>query len=185
MTISKILSISRLGLVALMAIGLAGCGGGGGGGTTTPPPTPTVDLTSYVAQAKPEQCVLCHTDTAAGADGEAGSVTRTGPGHYSEYVKYADTSKFTLTVDGVSSVDNGDGTFTSTMTFTAKKNGTGLTADELAALNQKRFYAVMYDTTTRQFTQSTSLTGSNASNFTQTGDGWPVHGEDHQCCLCA
>lgn len=51
MNISKVLSIGRLGLAALMAAGLAGCGGGGGGGEAAAPPTPPPSGTPVVTAA--------------------------------------------------------------------------------------------------------------------------------------
>ena len=62
---------------------------------------------ALVAQAKPEQCVLCHTVTDSGADGQPGSVANTGPNHMAQYKKYADASKFTLTIDSVTNAAAG------------------------------------------------------------------------------
>ncbi|MCP4455694.1 MAG: hypothetical protein GY809_29900 [Planctomycetes bacterium] len=43
--------------------------------------------------------------------------------HQEIYDDYADASTLNLTIDGVSSVDNGDGTFTSTLTFSVEQDG--------------------------------------------------------------
>ncbi|HYP68117.1 MAG TPA: hypothetical protein VEP67_07660 [Thiobacillaceae bacterium] len=180
MTITKHLSIMRLGAVALMAMALAGCGGGGGGGggktsssssSSTGGPPPVADP-ALVAQAKPEQCILCHTATATGADGHFGSVAKTGPLHFADYKQYADsatTGKFTLVIDSVSSVLNGAGpTYTSTLTFHGTDSRSGasvpLTAAMVKAFNQKTFYAVPYDTATRTFGQSFSYSVNTAAD---------------------
>lgn len=156
----------------LIALAVAGCGGGSDGAAGAPgapgaPADPTAlnDLTAQVTAltqaASPETCSNCHTGDAP--------LAAAGKGHQAEYDKYTDASKFTLTVDGVASVPNADGTtFTSTLTFTAKKSASPLSNAEVAALAQKRFYAVKYDSTTRQFTPSFSFTASALADFTPT-----------------
>jgi OmcA/MtrC family decaheme c-type cytochrome len=155
----KYLSIMRLGAMALFAAGLTACGGGGGSDSPviTPPPTLPPGL---VDQAKAESCALCHTDT-----GNGSPVAKTGPMHMADYKKYTDASKFTLTIDGVSTVAG-----TSTMTFTAMKSGVPLTAADLAGIAQHTFYAVPYDNATRTFDTSFSYNaGTTASNYVPTG----------------
>jgi OmcA/MtrC family decaheme c-type cytochrome len=154
----RYLSIMRLGAAVLFAAALTACGGGDddgdGGGVVTPPPA--VD----VSQAKAESCALCHTDT-----GNGNPVAKTGPMHMDDYKKYTDTSKFTLTIDSVSTVAG-----TSTMTFTAAKSGVPLTAAGLAALPQHTFYAVPYDNATRSFGTSFSYAGgTTVANYVPTG----------------
>jgi OmcA/MtrC family decaheme c-type cytochrome len=164
MLISRYLTVLRFGLLALMVAVLVGCGNDDDDdddGDGTPPPS--ADLSALVAQAKPEQCALCHVANSP-------AVSNTGPGHQAVYAMYADASRFTLTIDSVSSVPNANGTFTSTLTFTAKKDGVGLaSAAAVAGLAQKTFYAVKYDSATRQFTPSFSYAGgTTAGNYTPT-----------------
>ena len=165
---------TRLAAASLIAVAaLAGCGGGddgapGAAGAPGQDVDPTVlnDLTAKITAltqaASPETCSNCHIGDAP--------LAASGKGHQAEYNKYKDTSKLTLTVDGVSSALNSDGTtYTSTLTFTASRSGTPLTAEQVAALKQKTFYAVKYNDTTRQFTPSFSFTGgSTAANYTAT-----------------
>lgn len=159
--------------LAAAAFLLQGCGGGDDGAAGAPgaagkdvDPAVVTSLTDQIKTltqaANPETCATCH-----GADA---TVAKNGPGHQAEYNKYTDASKLSLTVDSVASVANGDGTFTSTMTFTAKKSGVGLTAAEMAALDQKTFYASTYNSATGKFDKSFSYTGgTTVSAYTPTG----------------
>jgi OmcA/MtrC family decaheme c-type cytochrome len=159
-----------------MASTLAGCGGGSSDGffsgftTTTTPPggaDPVIALSDQVkalAQAAdPETCVTCH--------GPNATVALSGKGHQAEYSKYTNTSTISLTIDDVTSVPNATGgTYTSTMTFTAKKAGVALTAAEVAALDQKTFYASTYNSATRKFDKSFSYSGgTTVGNYVATG----------------
>ncbi|MDT8302564.1 MAG: hypothetical protein RQ760_13855 [Sedimentisphaerales bacterium] len=113
-----------------------------------------VQLAHFDVLSPPETCVICHSG--------AGEKK-----HQAIYDDYADESTLELTIDGVKSVDNGDGTFNATMMLTIKKNGAAyIDADGLPSLEQKRFYAVTYDSATRQFLNSQSF-----SNPAALGDG--------------
>ncbi len=90
---------------------------------------------------QPESCVICHSE--AGAE------------HQTTYDDYADESTLELTIDSVTSVSNTDGTFTTTMTFTIKKDGVPyIDVDGLPSLEQKRFYGITYDSATGKFYES-------------------------------
>jgi OmcA/MtrC family decaheme c-type cytochrome len=114
-------------------LALAGCQGEkGADGKNGNDGTNGTDLT---AAAKAESCSVCHPD--AGAEHQ---------GIYNSFRDGLDpaTSKLAASIVGATSSDNGNGTFTSTVTFTVSKNGTGLTLAELKALKQKTMYAVTY-----------------------------------------
>jgi OmcA/MtrC family decaheme c-type cytochrome len=157
----RYLSIMRLGAIALFTAALTACGGGGGGTSeVNPTPTPTPVDPALVAQAKAETCALCHTDT-----GNGSPVAKSGPLHMADYEKYTDASKFTLTIDSVSTVAG-----TSSLTFTATKSGVPMTAAQLAGIAQHTFYAVPYDNATRTFGTSFSYSaGTTAANYVPTG----------------
>jgi OmcA/MtrC family decaheme c-type cytochrome len=90
------------------------------------------------ASVEPESCVTCHSNAAAE--------------HQEVYDAYLDESTLDLTIVGVSSSDNGDGTYDATTTFTITQNGAAyVDADELDTLNQKRIYAVTYDSGINEF----------------------------------
>jgi len=96
-------------------------------------------------EVQPESCVICHSGV-----GEEK--------HQEIYDAYADPSAFDLEIDSVASVGNGNGTMDVTMTFTIMKDGAAyIDKDGLPSLDQKRFYVVKYDSTTRQFNNSTSF----------------------------
>jgi hypothetical protein len=81
-----------------------------------------------------------------------------GSEHQEVYDDYADESDLELTIDSVVSVDNGDGAFDTTLTFTIEKDGAAyIDEDGLPSLEQKRFYAVTYDSATRTFDNSKSF----------------------------
>ncbi len=127
------------------AIALAGCSGDKGSvgpagptgdtGAAGPAGTNGTNGTDLTATAKPETCEVCH--------GGAGA---THQGLYTAFTNGLNpaTSKLVANVVGVASQDNGDGTFTSTLTFTASLNGVPLTAAQVGALKQKRFTATAY-----------------------------------------
>jgi OmcA/MtrC family decaheme c-type cytochrome len=93
---------------------------------------------SYTQVAEPESCIICH-------DGEGGE-------HQAIYDEYSDASTLELTIDRVSTVGT-----TSTMKFTIKKDGVAyIDVDGLPSLEQKRFYAVTYDSATSMFDNSKS-----------------------------
>jgi len=98
-----------------------------------------VQLNHYDVLSPPETCVVCHSGV-----GEQK--------HQAVYDDYADASSLELTIDSVTSVADGAGGFNATMTFTIKKDGLPyIDADGLPTLEQKRFYAVTYDSDTRMF----------------------------------
>ena len=100
---------------------------------------------------QPESCVICHSG--AGAD------------HQALYDQYTDVSAFTVTIDSVVSVPNVDpAKFDTTMTFTIKENGAPyVDVAGLPSLRQKTFYAVQYDSATRQFITSKSFPAATAT----------------------
>jgi len=114
------------------------------------------------ADVQPESCVICHSGV-----GEEK--------HQAIYDDYADTSSLELTIDSVTSVADGAGAFNATMTFTIKKDGLPyIDADGLPSLEQKRFYAVTYDSATRMFDNSISFSdpvalGNGQYSVTATG----------------
>jgi len=97
------------------------------------------------AEAQPESCVICHNG--------AGEKR-----HQAIYDDYADAGSLELTIDSVTSVPDGAGAFDATMTFTIMKDGAPyIDKDGLPSLDQKRFYAVTYDSATRMFGNSKSF----------------------------
>jgi len=121
-----------------------------------------VQLAHFDVFSPPESCVTCHSGV-----GEEK--------HQAIYDDYADTSSLELTVDSVTSVSDGAGAFNATMTFTIMKDGIAyIDADGLPSLEQKRFYAVTYDSATRQFDNSKSFSnpvalGNGQYSVTATG----------------
>jgi len=98
-----------------------------------------VQLAHFDVLSPPETCVVCHSG--------AGEKK-----HQAIYDDYADASAFKLTIDSVTSVADGAGTYDVTMTFTIMKNGVAyIDADGLPSLDQKRFYAMGYDSANRMF----------------------------------
>ncbi len=130
-----------------------------------------VSTSSVVAQIQvahfdilspPETCVVCHSGS-----GEKK--------HQAIYDDYADASSLKLAIDSVTSIPDGAGAFNATMAFTISKNGAPyIDADGLPSLEQKRFYAVTYDSATRQFTNSKSFSNPVAlgnGQYTVTATG--------------
>jgi OmcA/MtrC family decaheme c-type cytochrome len=109
----------------------------------------------------PESCATCHSEI--------------GDEHQAVYDDYTDASTLTLTIDDVSSLDNGDGTFDTTMTFTIEKDGLPyIDADGLPSLEQKRYYAVIYDSATETYDNSVSFSDPIAwggGQYTVTASG--------------
>jgi len=103
-------------------------------------------------EMQPESCVICHSGA-----GEKN--------HQAIYDQYTDGSAFTVTIDSVVSVPNADPTkFDTTMTVTIKENGAPyLDVAGLPSLKQKTFYAVQYNSATRQFINSKSFSASTAT----------------------
>lgn len=113
----------------------------------------------HAANVSPEQCAVCHKGFA-----------RDGADHQAVYDDYVDTS-IDANITGVASVDNGNGTFTTTMTFTLTQDGSPLVdANGLPSFAQKRFYVVQYDSTTRTYSDATDLS-FNANNVVSVGGG--------------
>ena len=103
-------------------------------------------------EMQPESCVICHSGA-----GEKN--------HQAIYDQYTDAGAFTVTIDSVVSVPNADPTkFDTTMTVTIKENGAPyVDVAGLPSLKQKTFYAVQYNSATRQFINSKSFSASTAT----------------------
>jgi OmcA/MtrC family decaheme c-type cytochrome len=109
------------------------------------------------ADVQPESCVICHS----------GAGTR----HQEVYNDYADTSAFEGTIDSVSSVSTGSGTYNVTVEFTIAKNGVPFVdPDNLSTLEQMRMYAVQYDSATGMFDNDHRLS-RNGSDVVGLGGG--------------
>ena len=134
---------TRFAVAGLFAAVLAGCGGGSDGangtnGTNGTNADPAItnnlqaQITALTQATNPETCVECHSATS--------TVAASGTAHQAEYNKYKDTSLLSLVINSVSTVANPAPatTYTSTLTFTAKKSGVALTKAEVVALAQKK-----------------------------------------------
>jgi len=117
-------------------------------GNTGPQGPPGQSGSNVVVVAQPESCEICHN----------GEFARNGETHQAIYDEYADASSFAVTIDSVSSVDNGTvGFYNVTMQFTITQNGQPyIDVVGLPSLDQARFFAVLYDNTTRQFDNAVS-----------------------------
>ena len=158
-----------LAAVALAAFfSLAGCEGDDGADGAVGPPGPPgdpgdpalvpSDLDSKVEMAKVESCATCH-----------GGV---GAAHTEIYDSYVDESTLELTIDSVTSVADGLGTYTVTVNFSITDNGLPLLeAPGLASMDQKRFYAVQYDSATGQYLNSKSLHEIKSGSFENVSAG--------------
>jgi len=104
-------------------------------------------VSERVAASKPESCNTCHVE--AGAN------------HSAIYESYVDESNLTLSVDSVSSVDNLDGTFDVTTTFTVG----GSAFVDIASLNQLSGYAAPYDSATGTYLASCALVAPQRANI--------------------
>jgi len=112
-------------------------------------------LAVSAAAVEPESCAVCHK--------HAGSE------HQGLYNQYKDASTLAVTIDNVTNNLNVDSvTYTSTLTFTIKKDGQPYVDATLAGLEQKRYGAVTYDSATRKFTNAFtygSLTSLGAGQY--------------------
>ncbi len=136
----------RLTGLLLISIFFAACDGSTGsagadgatGATGSPgpegPPGPVPDA---IEAASVESCATCHSGV--------------GDDHQATYDKYTDDTDLVMTFDNLTSVDNGDGTFATTLNFSITKNGQPLLS--LGSLNQQRFYVTRYDSATGQYLQ--------------------------------
>jgi OmcA/MtrC family decaheme c-type cytochrome len=159
--IAIILAIIGIGLSLSKTAGPMGpagstgpAGPAGPAGATGPAGPAGVPGASVSLVAEPESCATCHHE--AGAE------------HQAVYDDYVDESNLELTIDSVSTSGS-----TSTMKFTirARAGGVGvfmpyIDEDGLPSLEQKRFYTVTYDSTTRTFDNSASF-----SNIISLGNG--------------
>jgi OmcA/MtrC family decaheme c-type cytochrome len=144
-------------VMSLLAFAVAGCEGdtgpAGPAGPAGPegpigpegPPGTGVDPAPPVEAAKVESCNTCHSG--------AGQL------HQDFYdLAYNDTSRIALTIDSVSSVDNGDATFTVTANFSVTFDGLPyVDTFDLLNLDQKRFYAVQHFSATQEYLNSCSM----------------------------
>ncbi|MDH5735777.1 MAG: hypothetical protein OEY87_06605, partial [Gammaproteobacteria bacterium] len=94
-----------------------------------------------------------------------GSIALSGAGHQAEYDKYNNASAYVLTITGVVSTPQGTSpeTYNSTMTFTITHNGSAYVDAGLSGLAQKRYYASLYDSTTRRFNFAFSYANPTAT----------------------
>jgi OmcA/MtrC family decaheme c-type cytochrome len=133
---------SWLAAVAL-AIAAAGCAGSDGAQGAQGPTGPGGNNgTDYTAVLKPEACAGCHD--------------KSGSYHQAAYDKYTDGTAYSLSIDSVLTVGT-----TSTMTFTIGTGGGAKYTNDpkLTWMEQKSFYAVLYDPATRQFTPNLQFSG--------------------------
>ena len=155
-------------IVALFALaaGLAACSGStgsagatgatGAAGTpgtpgTTGPAGPGADV---VASTKPESCDTCHPNVGS-------------QNHQAIYNQYVDPTQLVMKFTGVVSTPVAPvppattGTYTVALSFTLTNAGLPyVDAAGLPSLLQKTFYAVQYNSTTRQFLNSVSMAAS-------------------------
>ena len=144
-------------IVFTLAFAFAGCEGDDGAagpagpqGPAGPPGADGTDgtdaTTDPIAAASVESCGTCH--------GGAGQM------HQDFYdLAYNDESRIALTIDSVSSVDNGGGaSFTVTANFSVTFDGVPyVDTFDLAGLDQKRFYAVQHVAATQEYLNSCSM----------------------------
>ena len=155
-------------LATAMVLGFAGSPGPAGAAGPSGAPGEAAVQAGPIAAVQPETCVICHNGV--------------GAKHQAIYDDYADTSSLELTIDSVTSVPAGAGAFDATMTFTIMKNGLPyIDADGLPSLEQKRFYAVTYDSATAMFDNSISFSDPVAlgnGQYTATATGITYAPED-------
>jgi len=103
------------------------------------------EVQAAIAASKSESCETCHSGA--------------GEEHQAIYDQYVDESDLTLTFEqaDVTSVANGDGTFTITLLFNVTKAGLPLNDPTLSSLDQKRFYTAEYFADTREYFNSCRL----------------------------
>lgn len=135
---------------------------------STPGVFAQLQLAHFDVLAPPESCATCHSGV-----GEEK--------HQSIYNDYTDASSLELTIDSITSEPDGAGAFNATMTFTIMKDGLPyIDADGLPLLEQKRFYAVTYDSMTRMFDNSKSFSnpvalGNGQYSVTATGTAYDLN----------
>lgn len=124
--------------MGLAALSLSGCTGNDGANGLPGTPAPVLETLNV------ESCVVCHADS--------------GTLHQEGFAATKDTT-FAATIDSVTSVAGATaGTFDVTMLFTITNNGLPyIDVDGLPGLDQKRFYAGLYDSTTRKVDPTFSL----------------------------
>jgi len=178
--LKKSLKFFLFTLMLVAAVSMFGCGSDGDTGPQGPkgdkgdkgdPGTPAS------AVIEPETCTICHS-----------SVDQTE--HQSIYSMYNDPSALTLTIDDVTSIAGAaEGTFDTTVTFTVKKNGVGLSIDQVEALPQFRFLTVPYENgefgsealgvvEDIEFDDTTLAAGTGDGQFTISVAGIPFAPED-------
>ena len=149
--LTRSLKFFLFSLMLVAALMMFGCGSDGSDGAPGPagPPGPPGEASPGIdnpAAVEPETCAICH----ANVDQEK---------HQSIYNEYTDASTLAVTIDNVTSTNNGDGTFDATLTFTVTENGVPYTGGA-ASLAQKAFYAATYDDTTAKFPLNASFSAS-------------------------
>jgi OmcA/MtrC family decaheme c-type cytochrome len=124
-------------------------------GPAGPPGTGVLPISKVV----PESCSTCHD--------------RQGEAHQAIYDRYTDGSTLLMTITSVSSAPvGGPAPYTVTVTFEIRKNGV-LTdfGNALSGIDTKSFYAVQYNSATRQYLGYKSLLTSGAANIISNGNG--------------
>jgi hypothetical protein len=122
-------------------------------------------VAAAVAEANVEACATCH-----GGVGEE---------HTAIYDGYVNPSTLVMTLNSVASVPDGAGGFDVTLDISITKDGQPFVdADGLPSLDQKRFYAVQYDSATGQYLNGderlrTIVTGAVAGDYVVTQSGFP------------
>jgi OmcA/MtrC family decaheme c-type cytochrome len=155
-------------LTGFLVIGCDGSSGPAGVAGAAGPPgadgPPGTGIEPY-EEAKAESCATCHDDVGVEK-------------HQSIYDKYVDASKLAMTFTSVASVASATpGKFDVTLEFGITKDGLPfIDADDLPSLDQKAFYAVQYDSVTREYLNSQSLfqrstTRGDFGNIANNGDG--------------
>ena len=149
------------------AAGPAGSAGPEGPpGADGQPPDPN-SVAVRVESAKAESCAVCHDGVGEGE-------------HQSEYDKYTDASTLAMTFSSVTSAPSATaGKFDVTLEFSITKNGVPfIDANDLPSMGQKAFYAVQYNSVTRQylnsqslFRRSSSAPATNYGDIASNGDG--------------
>jgi OmcA/MtrC family decaheme c-type cytochrome len=145
------------------ATGATGADGAPGADGADADPAVVEDLQDQIdalaGLSKLETCDICHRDVSLYE-------------HQYIYDDYADTSDLALTIDNVASVDNGDGTFDTTVTFSVALNGSPVV--NLADLDTYRFGYSNYDTGTFPvggYLRDTVAATATPGQFTATGEG--------------
>jgi len=163
-----------LGLVFAF-LTLIGCSGDDGAPGQDVDPATVDNLQSQIDALKlgsGESCAVCHSGD--------GAIVLSGPGHQAEYNKYTDTSAYTLTINSVVSTPLGTvpETYDSVMTFTITYNGLpydNVVDPDLGDLNQKRYYASLYDSTANRhienFSYGSPAAAAGAGQYTVTASG--------------